>query len=117
MSYDLSIGDAEFNYTYNLSGLFHKHIHNGADTGLGALCGMTGRQAAIVLQAAFESIHREYMDPFRSGARITCIDADRILSDSHTPENGWGSYTSALIFLGRLLGACAANPRSKIKVY
>jgi hypothetical protein len=122
MSYDIYVGDAEFNYTYNLSSLFHKHIKNDDGAGIRCLDGLTGKQAAAVLWAAFESIDEEYMNTFSAhrigiGDDTTCIDADKTMSSRYTPLNGWGSYTSALIFLGKLLAACAANPRNKVKVH
>ena len=59
MSYDVSIGDAWFNYTSNVSGLFYDHIppcEEGCRGGLHALNGLTGYQAIPVLQGAFARI-------------------------------------------------------------
>jgi hypothetical protein len=108
MSYDIDIGSESFNYTWNLGRFFRAHIEG---DGLNGLDGLTGKQAHAALRTAFYSIDREYIDfcsPERSGARRMCAKYD--------PPNGWGSTFGATLFLARLMAACAANPRCKVRV-
>lgn len=111
MSYDVSIGSFDGNYTYNLGRLFHNHIRSDGGTGLRCLHGMTGKQAHAILSAAFDSIHKEYLDAWKShevGARTFCAEYD--------PANGWGSTVGAMIFLAQVSSACAQHPRRKVRV-
>lgn len=101
MSYDVSIGDQSFNYTYNLSAFFRDHMPEG----INGLSGLTGKQAAASLSAAFVQIHTTYG---RTGKAHICAKYDA--------PNGWGSVVGALIFLGRLMAACQANPRKRVHV-
>ena len=109
MSYDIDIGEHWFNYTYNLAPLFYDHIdaeegvHRG---GLHALHGLTGKQAREVLAGAFEAIHRTAY----SAESIT------VFRRKYDAPNGWGNTDTALIFLARLMAACAENPRKKVSV-
>ena len=109
MSYDVTIGKRfSANYTSNVGPLFHAHIRNyeTGDTGLQVLHGVTGRTALIVLSRAFDSINREY-------CRIDNIDTFRSQYDA---PNKWGSTDGALMFLARVMAACAENPRCKVDV-
>lgn len=106
MSYDVSIGDAWFNYTSNVAALFYDHIpprDEGCCGGLHALNGLTGKQAVTILQDAFRAIHQGYCDDPRFGTK-------------YDAPNGWGSTVGGLIFLAQIFAACAANPRKKVKV-
>lgn len=106
MSYDVTIGDRDFNYTYNVSRLFYDHIEDtGKGGGLRELNGLTGRQASVVLGAAFERITQTY--------RKLCEPRFCALYDS---PNGWGSTVGALLFLANILSACADNPRFRVRV-
>lgn len=107
MSYDVDIGPDSFNYTYNVAPLFHKHINGG----LQSLSGMTGKQAFAVLRTAFDSIDREALVLWSEGK----VGEPEFCARYDAP-NGWGSTVGALMFLARIMGACAANPRCKVRV-
>lgn len=103
MSYDVSIGGCEFNYTYNVSQLFYDHIPKFRDRGgLSELHGLTGRKAVDVLEVALNDISRKVHDP--------------AFAKQYDPANGWGSTIGAITFLACILAACASNPRSKVTI-
>jgi hypothetical protein len=105
MSYDLYIGDESYNYTSNLAPLFYQHMPaERGQGGLHELHGLTGKQAAEVLGSAFSRIHSTY---------IACGSA-KVFRAKYDAENGWGSTDGALLFLGRFMAACHANPRKKV---
>ena len=101
MSYDVEIGDFHANYTYNLSDLFRTHM----DGGIGSLDGLKGSVALARLNGFFESVMREHIklgkDQFR---------------EKYDAPNGWGSVDGALIFMARIMAACAVNPDGKVRV-
>lgn len=99
MSYDVDIGGHWFNYTWNMSRFFRDHMPDG----IKGLDGLTGRQAVDFIGSGFNSIDSSY-------CRLNNLAAEY---DAH---NGWGSVIGALIFLGRIQSACAANPRKKVRV-
>lgn len=99
MSYDVSIGDQWFNYTWNLSRFFRDHMPEG----INGLDGLTGRQASDFIGSGLNAINRSY-------CRNTSLAAE------YDDPNGWGSVIGALIFLGRIQAACASNPRKKVRV-
>lgn len=104
MSYDFSIGDVWLNYTSNLAPFFYDHIP--AERGRGGLHelnGLTGKQACAVLSEALADIDAAYVTTSTIRQR-----------EKYDAKNGWGSTDGALIFLGRMLAACAANPRKKV---
>lgn len=89
MSYDLSIGDAEFNVTYNLGPMF-RLAHS---DGIRATYGMTGRDAVPVwrdMRLAFEDRRAEMV--------------------ALEPENGWGDYGTAWAFINEAIMASIKNP-------
>ena len=90
MSYDMSIGNEEFNYTYNVAPMWYAAI---PDAGIRAHYGLTGRDAVPRLRHI-----REYMEDHR----------DELLEME--PENGWGSYDGALGFVNRLIAASLRHP-------
>lgn len=108
MSYDVSIGDCWFNYTWNLSRMFYEHIpaSDGSEGGINALDGLTGRDALQLIAGAFDMLNNTYCLAGSTSAFRRKYDA----------ENGWGSTDGALIFLARIMAACAANPRKKVSV-
>ena len=113
MSYDVNIGDAEFNITSNISRLFYDHIfghENGG--GLRELNGLTGKEAVEVLSNAFHRIHRTQIECWRENDV-----GDPAFCAKYDADNGWGSTVGGLIFLAQLLGACAQNPRKKVRVH
>ena len=107
MSYDVCIGKESFNYTYNLSKFFYDHI----DGGIPALDGITGKRATEVLATAFEAIDRT-----RTGFCSGDILDNAAFCKEYDAPNGWGSTVGAIIFLSRLLAACAQNPRKMVAV-
>ena len=110
MSYDIYIGGSDLNYTYGLSRFFHDHIAGpDASTGLQAIDGLTGREAALVLSAAFERVQTTYLRG--------CEPYDKNMSIKYDPPTQWGSTMGALIFMGRVISACLNNPRSRVRVY
>lgn len=112
MSYDVSIGDADFNCTYNVSKLFYDHIPQVRDRGgLSEVHGLSGKQAASILGDAFERIHGTYLTAWRNGE----VGAATFRA-KYDPPNGWGSTVGGLIFLARLMAACTDNPRKKVEV-
>lgn len=106
MSYDIDIGDREFNYTFNMSKLFYDHIPNeGKGGGIRELADITGAVGVTVIAAALSRL------------------ADTVISMGETPmrakydaENKWGSTLGAVIWLGGILSACVDNPNEIIKV-
>lgn len=112
MSYDVSIGGENFNYTFNVSHLFYDHIPDaGKGGGLKELDGVTGRQGATILRDAFEAISRTRHDLWvKDAIGEPAFDA------KYSAKNGWGSALGGVCFLAEILGACAANPRRRIHV-
>ena len=101
MSYDVAIGDFDANYTYNLADLFHNHI----DGGIRALDGLPGSVALVRLNGFFESVMWEHIK----------IGKDQFREKYDSP-NGWGDVDGALIFMARIMAACAMNPDGKVRV-
>lgn len=93
MSYDMSIGDEDFNHTYNCSQMWYRAI---PDKGIRAHYGMTGKQALAPLYVILK-----YMEKNRESLLLL------------NPPNGWGSYDSALSFVSDLIAASLRNPRKK----
>lgn len=90
MSYDMSIGDEAFNITYNVGGMFYAANPAG---GIRAHYGMTGREALPFLLAM-----REYMEEHKAAL------------EAMSPQNGWGSYETALQFVTDIINASIRNP-------
>lgn len=110
MSYDIDIGDQSFNYTYNLSRLFHDHMRDGDRTGLDALSGRTGAEAVTILADTFERIEKTRRRLWQDAP------GDPAMCAQYDPPNGWGSTLGAVVFLGQLLAACALNPDGIVRV-
>ena len=90
MSYDMSIGEEDFNFTYNVAKMWYAAI---PDKGIRAFYGMTGKEAVKVQQYIFN-----YM-----------VDNKEELMQ-YEPSNGWGSYDGALKFVAKLIVASLNNP-------
>lgn len=114
MSYDVVIANNDFNYTYNLSGLFHEHItrphflpvtENTVLTGLRSIDGLTGKWAAYAIEQGLASIQSELVQK-----------GEAKMMDRHNPPNGWGSVLGAVLFLSLLMAACKNNPRHIVRV-
>lgn len=112
MSYDVSIGGEDFNYTYNVSELFYDHIEDkGNGGGLRELDGKTGKACGDILAAAFDAIQNSYLSYWSVrdvGEPVFCARYDS--------PNGWGSTVGALVFLSLIMAACYKNPRSRMRV-
>jgi hypothetical protein len=107
MSYDVWIGDNDFNYTSNVSSLFSDHINGG----LLSLDGLTGKQAVERLASAFDEINKSRVAVWNEGAR-----GEPEFCAQYDAENGWGSALGGILFLSRILAACARNPRKTLRV-
>ena len=112
MSYDISIGKEHFNQTFNLAPMFYGNIRDtGKGGGLRELDGLTGKQAIPVLDDALQSLSDKRLGLWKER---DVGDTDfRALYDA---PNGWGSTIGGILFLGRLLAACAQNRRKVIRV-
>ena len=112
MSYDVIIGDADLNYTYNVGQLFYDHIAKEYGRGgLFEIDGLTGKEAAAVLAKALDAIDASVLRDWRStdvGEPVFCARYDA--------PNGWGSTLGAILFLARIMAACHANPRKKVRI-
>lgn len=112
MSYDVSIADRNFNYTYNVSKLFHDHIPDfGNGGGLGEIDGMRGRAAGDILAGAIDLIRCSvfaFWSDDDVGEPKFCA-----LYDS---PNGWGSTVGAILFLSQIMAACYQHPSHKVRV-
>jgi len=112
VSYDVSIGDFDGNYTFNVSALFYDHIPaERSRGGLHELDGLTGKQAGEVLHQMWRRIHNTKMNFWHTRA----VGEPEFCAKYDAP-NGWGSAVGALIFLGELTAACAVYPRHKVRV-
>ena len=89
MSYDMRIGKEEFNYTYNVSGMFYAHNQQG----IRLHYGMTGKEA---------------IKPLRKLRKFMENNMEDLLKLN--PENGWGDYYGALEFVNKLILASIRNP-------
>lgn len=108
MSYDVEIGEEWFNYTYNVAPLFYDHFPNGS--GIKGLNGMTGKQAAEEIGKAFAAMNSTRHNLYDGAV------GEPNMERKYNAANGWGSMSGALMFLGQILAACAANPRKKVTV-
>jgi hypothetical protein len=113
MSYDIDIGDRDFNVTFNIAPLFYDHIpgEDGGRGGLHALHDKTGKQALGILTDAMERIDKTSMRDWE----LDAVGEPKFCA-RYDAKNGWGSTVNGLIFLARLTAACANNPRCKVKV-
>lgn len=112
MSYDVYVGGEDFNYTFNVSKLFYDHIpENRSRGGLDELHGLTGKQAVDVLADAFDAIHRTVLGTWK----VDTVGEPEFCARYDAP-NGWGSTVGAMLFLARIMAACAQNPRCKVRV-
>lgn len=108
MSYDVRIGDEDFNYTYNLADLFHDVIpsrENSHVSGPQALHGKTGEAAAVILRDAIKRI---------DAIRVQMGDAE--MCRTYNAPNGWGTVLGGTLFLTRIMMACQENPDEIVSV-
>jgi hypothetical protein len=95
VSYDVTIGDFERNYTSNVSCMW--------------------RHAGLNLREFDERPAAELIEPLR-GAIHKMID-DPNTYEAMEPANGWGDYKGCLDFLISILHACREEPASKVEVF
>ena len=93
MSYDMKIADEDFNYTYNVAEMWYSCY---PDKGIRKHYGLTGKQALPILRKL-----REYMEDNKTKLK------------KMEPDNGWGSYEGALVFVNKLIAASLRHPRAK----
>lgn len=98
MSLDLELGNATFNYTYNLSYVWCD-IFPDAD-GMVDIEGLTGDEAELVITVAISNIEYDY---------------DRLRADE--PENGWGDLDSFYLWLCKLKLECVKQPNEIWRAY
>lgn len=89
MSYDMHINDEEFNYTYNVSGMWYAA---NPEKGIRTIYGMTGMEAAKVINEMMKYMIDNWPEMV-----------------AKNPNNGWGSADGAYDFLARLSAASMRN--------
>lgn len=111
MSYDVTIGDFHVNYTSNVGAVFHDHIKRDDLTGLQALHGLYGFQAAEALYAAWSNLNSTRHALHADGAI-----GEPAMCKKYDVVNGWGSLVGALITLGKITAACAVYPHEIVEI-
>jgi hypothetical protein len=112
MSYDVDIGDRSFNITYNIAPLLYDHIPAvDAQGGLSEIDGKTGAQALVILSEAFDRLDETRHKLWQSGF----VGEPKFCAKYDVP-NGWGSTVGAIVFLSRVMAACALNGRKRVRV-
>ena len=89
MSYDMSIGNSSFNYTYNVSCMWYDCFQHG----IREHYGLTGKQAVPLLRRLREHMENNF---------------ERL--EQMNPTNGWGDFDGALNFVSELIMASLRNP-------
>ncbi len=89
MSYSMSIGQEEYNYTYNVSAMWYDCYE---DKGIRKHYGLTGEQAIPVLR----KLHTHMMYNNKKLKKFN-------------PSNGWGDFDGALKFVSDLIIASINN--------
>ncbi len=90
MSYEFEIGEESFGYTYNVAPMWYACYPL---KGIRALNGFTGTKSIPLLRKL-----REHMEDNKEACEAV------------NPENGWGDYESALLFISKLIGAALRYP-------
>lgn len=90
MSYDMSIGEEDFNYTYNVAPMWYAAL---PEFGIRSHHGMSGKQALKPLL---------YIYKYMILNKASLIEMN--------PENGWGDYYGAMTFVHELIQASLRNP-------
>lgn len=94
MSYDITIGDEHFNYTYNLSAFFRRFNARPADWD-----GKRTDELAIIIGDALRTI----------------AEATEHSLIQYDPANGWGSWQAATNWLTGVMIACIENPGETVR--
>ena len=89
MSYDMSIGNETFNYTYNVSKMWYSCYKK---KGIRKHYGLTGKQAIPVLQGLYTHM---------------ILNNEKL--KEYNPVNGWGDFDGALKFVSDLMKASVNN--------
>lgn len=107
MSYDITIGDEEFNHTYNTHQLFCEIMpgNEEREAGINGLYGMTGAEAAEYIEASLE----------RLSEMLHTKSEDEIREKFDAP-NKWGTLFTATLMISRLMAACMRHPFKKIEI-
>lgn len=111
MSYDVSVGQFEVNYTSNVGAVFHDHIKEDEKTGLQALDGLYGFQANEILYDAWCNLNAT-----RHAMHVQDDVGEPAMEAKYNAANGWGSLVGALIVLGKITAACAVYPHEVVYV-
>jgi hypothetical protein len=90
MSYDMSIADKYFNYTFNVSGMWYA---SEPEKGIRAIYGLTGEEARPILRKMRDHMENHWQK---------MVDME--------PSNGWGSAIGAFTFLNELIIASIEYP-------
>ena len=95
MSYDLSIGNEDFNYTWNGNKMWYEAVDKlfKLDSGIRFIYGLRG-----------EDVEHRLIDV------LGWILRNRELCESYQSKNGWGTVDDAIEFLLRLIKASHDNP-------
>lgn len=110
MSYDVSIGKWEGNFTHNSLGpLCYNHLDS--EYGLKMLDGLTGYEAMPYISAFWKNLNDERHSLWKSD-----IVGEPEFSAKYDSPNGWGSLIGAMNFMGELTAACGMYPKSMVKV-
>ena len=111
MSYDVDIGNIWLNYTSNMSVLFYNHCEGNGKTGLHAIDGLTGYEAAPILHKMMTNIEKERIELWEN-----YVVGEPKFCEKYDSPNGWGSLVGQLLFIGQIATACLMYPDEKIKV-
>jgi hypothetical protein len=112
MSADVYIGTHNFNFTNNTSALWYDHIpDSGKGGGLREIHGLTGKQAFQLMSACMTAIDDTRCLVWELGA----VGEPEFCKRYDSP-NGWGSAVGGILFLARIMAACAENPRKRVSV-
>ena len=95
MSYDMSIGAEDFNYTYNGCEVFYDAVEKlfKLDTGIRFIYGLRGAD-----------VEHRLIDV------LGWMLKNRELCESYQPSNGWGSFDDQCKFVMKLIKASHYNP-------
>ena len=102
------------NHTSNTSAFWHEVItvwssneegKEQTETGLKALHGMKGKDAALALEVAVRNVHTLMHE--EGDIKLSRFDA----------KNGWGSALSAFLFMVEIMVACKNHPKKTLWVF
>lgn len=100
MSYDVKVGDLEFNHTYNLAPMFGDFMPGGVN----AFHGKTGKEVDLIIQKGMKKAHTAFLRDVRD------------FEKKYNPSNGWGDVNSGMTFLINVLKACQMYPEEIVEV-